>query len=128
MNGLKYTVPTKVINPINVSAWTDIDAGSAHTCGIGDIQAYCWGNGGAGQIGIDGTVNVDIPTAVINPPDVTSWMSITAGVVQSCGISDNNQGYCWGSNSRQNANFETIFGVGNSVDSIINTPTLIVNP
>ena len=127
----KLTVPTAVVNPTNVNIWENISAGSAHSCGIGNGQVFCWGSGVSGQLGVEATEDVTVPTSVINPLDVVSWTGVSAGTAHSCGIGSDGQGYCWGGNGRQNGDFITQFGIlgtGNTTDNIITIPTPIINP
>ena len=50
-------------------SFASLDAGSRHTCGRAtDGAVYCWGSGGAGQLGINSTNAVDVPTKVVGQP------------------------------------------------------------
>jgi alpha-tubulin suppressor-like RCC1 family protein/pimeloyl-ACP methyl ester carboxylesterase len=81
--------------------FTQISVGVVHTCGItipnGD--AYCWGWGARGALG-DG-VSGDghyrtVPTLVLGG---LSFQSISAGVLHTCGMTDDTEIFCWGANS-----------------------------
>jgi hypothetical protein len=49
------------------AAVTAISAGGLHTCAVADGVAYCWGNGGAGQLGNGATANQTRPVTVLSP-------------------------------------------------------------
>ncbi len=72
-----------------------VAAGWRHSCALAaDGGAYCWGENGAGQVG-DGTMRNDRPT----PTAVTGGLrfkSISAGGLETCGITLEGQLYCWG--------------------------------
>ncbi len=86
------------------TGWRQISEGSYHTCGIYyNGEAYCWGSGSSGQLGNDGSSNVEKPSAVRS--DSTSdylykkrLKTISSGVSSTCAIAYNNKIYCWGGN------------------------------
>jgi alpha-tubulin suppressor-like RCC1 family protein len=50
-------------------SFTSLDAGFRHTCGRATNGAvYCWGSGGAGQLGINSTSAMSVPTKVVGQP------------------------------------------------------------
>jgi hypothetical protein len=74
-----------------------VDAGYSHTCALTEVgDAYCWGDnfGGALGIGVADTFRT-APTKVIEGHE---WVSISAGYVQSCGLTTPGEAYCWGPN------------------------------
>lgn len=79
-----------------------ISAGSRHTCGVADDgQVYCWGVDSLGQLGDgDPPDRSDVPrkllkTRVRTPGSVT-FVSVSAGNLLTCGLTDGNAVYCWG--------------------------------
>lgn len=75
--------------------FTDIVAGSKHTCGlVSSGQAYCWGKNNCGQLGDNGSNSDQLsPVAVSEGLQITS---IGAGKEHTCGLSSSGQAYCWG--------------------------------
>jgi alpha-tubulin suppressor-like RCC1 family protein len=83
---------------------TQISAGFYHTCAITfDNVAACWGLGGNGQLGDNGTSNSSIPVAVIrtSPTAMSTTYTvrqISAGKYHSCVVADSTV-FCWGNNN-----------------------------
>ena len=77
--------------------WSDLEAGTAHTCGIAtDGLAFCWGLGGHGRLGSELSVNsYPFPVRVRLPGRA---ISITAGDSHSCAVLEGGAAYCWGRN------------------------------
>lgn len=73
-----------------------LDVGFSHVCGVTtNNRAFCWGNGGAGQIG-DGKTNLRF-----TPRAVTGGLSfdrVSTGYNHTCGETTDNRAYCWGEN------------------------------
>lgn len=91
------STPTQVISPTEVSYWKYVNLGNNYTCAIADNdQLYCWGQNNRGQIGNDNN-NQLFPIQVTNSIGINSWQSVSGGYDHTCGIADNNQVYCWGS-------------------------------
>jgi alpha-tubulin suppressor-like RCC1 family protein len=81
-------------------------AAGLNACALSDAgQAYCWGDNGAGQLGIgfDGprAFAYPLPLAVRQPAGVT-FTSLTIGAqldaATACGLTAAGQAYCWGWN------------------------------
>ncbi|MBX6365477.1 MAG: hypothetical protein IRZ00_16530 [Gemmatimonadetes bacterium] len=75
-----------------------ISAGTAFTCGVStDHDVFCWGAGSAGQLG-DGTLTASraIPVRVLTTPDMRA---VSAGAATACGITTDDELFCWGSNT-----------------------------
>ncbi|MDK2899024.1 MAG: hypothetical protein PWQ10_211 [Patescibacteria group bacterium] len=98
------SVPVAVTTSGVLSGLTikSIDTGDGHTCAIAsNNQAYCWGIGNAGQLGINSLANSYVPVAVNDGVmNSISTSTITAGTAyNTCAIASNNQAYCWGHNN-----------------------------
>lgn len=114
-------IPTAVQKPSEVSYWQQVSSSDTNVCAIADTnQTYCWGAGLEGQLGYGGYTNQNIPTQVFNPTNVTSWKQISAGHQFTCGISNDDQIYCWGYNQYGG------LGTGDLIHHA--TPVQIVNP
>lgn len=79
--------------------FTSVSTGVYHTCALTiDSKAYCWGeNSIYGRLG-DGTVTVDstTPVPVSGGHD---FVSLSAGMDHTCGITAVGILYCWGGNN-----------------------------
>src|SRR3989339_849007 len=93
-NTINRTSPTLTTDN---SAYTSVNAGLIHTCGIrqNDSRVLCWGESLYGRLG-DGQNGVD----VLNPnltTDSSAYKSASAGYYHSCGIRANDSRVlCWG--------------------------------
>lgn len=98
--------PNAVISPPPETdvAWSIVDAGASHACGIRvDQTLACWGANLRGQIGNADNTDQKSPVDVV----VTgaSWLSVSAGSEFSCAVTTDHRLYCWGLNtSRQLGN------------------------
>src|SRR5690242_18374384 len=75
-----------------------VEATYFHGCGVSypDNRAYCWGLNGRGQLGNGtGTTKEESPVAVLGGHE---FRQVTVGVDHSCGITTDNQAWCWGDN------------------------------
>ena len=73
-----------------------INAGRQHACGVTtDVEAFCWGAGSRGQLGdgITGIHNRATPVAVLGNH---RFASINAGGLHTCGVTTDEEAYCWG--------------------------------
>ena len=75
--------------------WLNVSCGNDHTCAVdSDNDAWCWGAGGNGVLGIDSTDNQTTPQQIISP---SKWKVIIAGTVATCGLTyPDAAAYCWG--------------------------------
>jgi uncharacterized protein YjdB/alpha-tubulin suppressor-like RCC1 family protein len=77
-------------------------AGGSSTCAIAvNNAAYCWGANGLGQNGEGGALSYG-NTYRTSPIAVTgghSFRSLSLGNQYTCGVTVNNEGFCWGSNN-----------------------------
>jgi alpha-tubulin suppressor-like RCC1 family protein len=88
--------PVVVNAPAPGVTFTQLTAGSFHTCGLGsDTKAYCWGQAAEGVLGNGDTTNQSSPVAVNAPPGVT-FTHLTAGGLNTCGLDSDGKAYCWG--------------------------------
>jgi alpha-tubulin suppressor-like RCC1 family protein len=79
------------------SAFTQIVAGTSHTCGLDPLgRAWCWGWNVVGQLGDSTTVNRSVPVQVRH--GATRFVKITAGYAHTCALTSAGQAYCWGNN------------------------------
>jgi len=72
---------------------------SGHTCALtGSGAAYCWGDNGAGQLGI-GTADVAAHPAPAPVSGGIAFGSLSAGLgSHTCGLTPAGNAYCWGEN------------------------------
>ncbi|MDQ6717414.1 MAG: hypothetical protein M3Z17_03575, partial [Gemmatimonadota bacterium] len=72
-----------------------IAASSGATCGIvQDGRAYCWGNGGNGDLGAGAAISQSsVPVLVAGGLQFTA---LTAGWVHFCALTSMGKAYCWG--------------------------------
>ena len=76
------------------NSWTRISAGRFHTCGIStEGDAFCWGEGGWGQLGNGSPADQTSPVKVSGGRE---WTDIAAGWFHSCGVDASGKLYCWG--------------------------------
>lgn len=79
-----------------------ISAGDRHTCAVTTTGAgYCWGLNDAWQVGDAHDAADTSATRRWAPTTVAgglTWRSITTAAVTSCGVTENDTGYCWGRN------------------------------
>ena len=95
---LQSLVPAAVSQPGGVT-FAAIFTEYQHTCGLtSGGQAYCWGLNGNGQLGDNTTTTPrKTPVAVQQPGGVT-FVQLSTGSNNSCGLTSGGQAYCWGSN------------------------------
>jgi alpha-tubulin suppressor-like RCC1 family protein len=77
----------------------DIAAGGDTTCAVTDHgAAYCWGDGGAGQIGDGGGMHRDRPTAVATTGALhgRTIRQVAVGDAMACALDAGGRAYCWG--------------------------------
>jgi alpha-tubulin suppressor-like RCC1 family protein len=70
-----------------------------HFCGIAeDARAVCWGRGGFGQLG--GGTPGDSGNVATTVTGGIRWRELAVGRLDTCGISFDHRGFCWGANQR----------------------------
>lgn len=87
--------------PINPDTFIDprgpqrLAAGNNHACAIDNSgKLRCWGDNSNGQLGVESTARVEVPTEV---GGVAGWTAISAGAQHTCGIREG-IAFCWGGN------------------------------
>lgn len=94
--------------------YTSITTGLAHTCGVTTAgEAYCWGRGDAGDLGVGSDSDRNTPVRVKGG---FKFLTLTAGNDHACGVTSTGSGLCWGSN------FLGQLGSGDSVDHATPVP------
>jgi alpha-tubulin suppressor-like RCC1 family protein len=87
--------------------WAHIAPGGSHTCATGtNGTLWCWGDGGAGQLGIGNHTYQDRPRQVTTPA-LGGWARVTAGEAHTCATRTGGTLWCWGYNDNGE------LGVGN---------------
>jgi alpha-tubulin suppressor-like RCC1 family protein len=88
-------------------AFRQVSAGGIHTCGVTtDDKAYCWGDGGQGELG-NGTQSGpescdEGPSGCSSRPVAVMggvrFKNVSAGWYFTCGVATDSRAWCWGSN------------------------------
>lgn len=79
-----------------LGGWSKVSAGYRHTCGINNLELYCWGESASGRLGNgDSSAIVEDPLLIAG---LNNWSEIVSDFEHSCGI-ESGRLYCWGSNS-----------------------------
>lgn len=121
VSGLEEQVTWPTPSPVlGGHTFASISAGGLHTCGVTTAgQAYCWGFGGSGQLGVGAfTPDQRIPVAVAGGLTFTEVSTnLTAGTAHTCGITAGGPSYCWG--------FGTAGQLGNGTAENQPAPTLV---
>lgn len=79
--------------------WSGLVTGGYHACALKGTTAYCWGNGGHGQLGLGGALELGLKspaTAIL--ASGSGFVRLAAGERTSCGIDDDGALFCWGRN------------------------------
>jgi alpha-tubulin suppressor-like RCC1 family protein len=74
-------------------AFTDLSAGSDHTCAVAAGALYCWGANAEGELG-DGTTETRLTPVPIALPEPAS--TVTSGLTHTCVLTVTGAAYCWG--------------------------------
>jgi alpha-tubulin suppressor-like RCC1 family protein len=76
-----------------------LSAGGFHTCGVTTNGAgYCWGDNGAGQLGIGSKAASKTPVRVSGG---LAFDSISAGTRHTCGVTTDGAVFCFGENTME---------------------------
>ncbi len=96
-NGVIDNAPQGTPKKVTLSGMVgSVSAGANHTCAllIGGATS-CWGDNGAGQLGIAGTLKTGNP--IVTPmPSGRHAMQLSAGWFTTCAVLDNAAITCWG--------------------------------
>jgi alpha-tubulin suppressor-like RCC1 family protein len=81
-----------------VIAYVSLAAGDSHTCGATTAgKVFCWGANDRGQLGNGSTSFSKVPFLTpINRKE--TFIKVVAGTKHSCGLTEDNEIYCWGEN------------------------------
>ena len=94
------STPYEVSLPSGVTSLSSLKSAGFTNCAFGsDNKTYCWGANNYGQIGDGTTTNQSTPTAVTPPSGGSSFEFISVGTVNTCGMGDDGNAYCWGGNT-----------------------------
>jgi alpha-tubulin suppressor-like RCC1 family protein len=77
-------------------------SGSNFQCYLNKLgKSYCWGGNSNGQLGNGTTTNSSVPVAVTTSGAINgrAILAMSGGGVHACAIADDENAYCWGSNS-----------------------------
>jgi alpha-tubulin suppressor-like RCC1 family protein/uncharacterized protein YjdB len=85
--------PTSAVSVSGDLSFSELTAGSAHTCGLVGGKAYCWGRNKDGQVGDGSTTDRKKPVAVKGGK---TFVALSAGGKHTCGITSAGQAFCWG--------------------------------
>lgn len=69
----------------------EIAAGNNHTCASTDEATYCWGSGGAGQLGVGEQISSPRPIRLDS-----RWEGLSASSEFTCATSPVSELFCWG--------------------------------
>ena len=73
-------------------AFTRIEAGELHSCGVTATTTYCWGRNTSGQLGTGDVTQRTAPAPVLD----VRLEQVSAFRSHTCGLSADRAGYCWG--------------------------------
>ena len=97
-----------VLDDVGEGTWADVTAGRDYTCALDTSgAAFCWGSNQFGQLGTQRSDTLCGPKessyicmrAPARVETTQRFRALSAGSVHTCGISQNNEAYCWGANS-----------------------------
>ena len=75
---------------------TTLAAQDSHTCAVRGGALFCWGEGGAGQLGTGDAMDSSMPLRV---GAKTDWIAVTAGASHTCALDGAGDVYCFGANT-----------------------------
>jgi alpha-tubulin suppressor-like RCC1 family protein len=80
-------------------AFTQIDVGQEHTCGLTANGTYCWGANYNGQLAtVTGNSATDSIPGLVRGG--LTFVMVTNGTNHTCGLTSAGAAYCWGNNSQ----------------------------
>lgn len=91
------------------AAALQVSAGGEHSCAIDTLgRAFCWGEGGDGQLGNASTLDRSMPVSVSLPASVVA-VQIDAGERHTCAVDMLGTVFCWGNGGNGRLGINTIF-------------------
>lgn len=116
--------PVRVTFPVGVSAWAKVVAGTNYALALGNNGLlYAWGDNANSQLGVGASGGTRIgATAVVLPPGVTGWKTMSAGRSHSLAVGDDGRLYAWGAGAYGK------LGIGNNYPTTTNRPVLVSAP
>jgi alpha-tubulin suppressor-like RCC1 family protein len=104
-------VPSLVLGNLT---FRSLGAGAYHTCGVTTSDAaYCWGRNDYGALGIGSRAFYGDPASPVPVATTLRFQSIAGGADNSCGVSVDKVGHCWGSD------FAERLGNGDAGESLV---------
>jgi len=118
-NGSREDVPVPTPTPVlGGHKFSSMYIGQNHTCALTpDGEAWCWGLGGHGRLGIGRIDTISVPEPVATNE---RFSTLSAGTFHTCGITLEGKGYCWGTNANGK------LGVGHTTSGYYTSPEEIV--
>lgn len=89
--------PTVLVNPVSGAPFVTnmVEAGATHACLVDTNHTpWCWGSGGAGELGINGKWITGMPPTMVAGPITVN--TISAGDNSTCAHLTNGDISCWG--------------------------------
>ncbi|MBM4413645.1 MAG: hypothetical protein FJ040_09430 [Chloroflexi bacterium] len=114
--------------PAGVTSFATISAGKYHTCALTSAGvAYCWGRNEYGELGDGSSITRVLPVLVSMPAGVTSFATISAGMIHTCARTNAGVAYCWGRNDRGQLGDGTLVPYRNRPVAVIKPATLLAS-
>lgn len=95
LGGSYQTAPTPVGTQ---DSWDTISNGQNHSCAIRDGELYCWGSNQKGRLG-NGQNSFHTTRTPEQIGTDSDWTTVSTGLEHTCGIRNDSDLYCWGSES-----------------------------
>ncbi len=103
--------------PVDISSLPDkvfihVSSLEAHSCAVSlNGHAYCWGDNDAGEIGSGQSTNAEFPVQVNRDNLLANekFIKVETGSNFSCGLTDFQNIYCWGSNLNRKLGIGELF-------------------
>ena len=98
---------------------TSISSGGNFSCAIASGAAFCWGEGGNGELGIGIRANSNVPMSVLSTSALQgkTFTQVEAGQNHACAIASG-AAYCWGYNQSGQ--------IGDNTRNSSNTPVPVI--